>query len=229
MKSALFKLVRSKKLNPSLRRFAGTGPAKTVSGKKKLMKKYEEVIKKRKAEFAKRIMQSPRFRQQMAGKGLTARNVLNSTKMSVKEKAAMLRQTKAYRTAKKKVEKAKTGLQAQIADRRATNNLARTVQTHKKIDADNVKTVKDLRKRGLKPTERQKSEFAKDHEDLRKFQQQLDGRTSKTEKFARKLIKNPKKTLGGVTIGGLAIADVMGAADGVFPDLGVQLLEKMKK
>ena len=208
-------------------RKAVKNPKKTAKKvKERIMAKYAEIVRSRKDAFNRRIAQSAALRQQLGAK---ARNKLTSAKTSVAEKAAVIRQTKAYKKAKEKVKKAKTGLQNQIDRRRATNNLARTVRTHKKIDADNVKTVKDLRKRGLKPTERQKSEFAKDHEDLRKFQQQLDGRTSKTEKFARKLIKNPKKTLGGVTIGGLAIADVMGAAEGVLPDLGVQLLEKMKK
>lgn len=196
------------------------------SAKERIMAKYADIVKNRKEAFNRRIAQSAALRQQLGAK---ARNKLTSAKTSVAEKAAVIRQTKAYKKAKRKVEKLKTGLREQITDRRRTNDLARTVRTQRKVDADNVKTVKDLRKRGLEPTEIQKSLFAGDYKKLGEFTKKLDGRTSKTEKFARKLIKNPKKTLGGVTIGGLAVADVMGAAEGVLPDLGVQLLEKMKK
>ena len=208
-------------------RKAVKNPKKTAKkAKEKIMAKYAEIVKNRKEAFNRRIAQSAALRAQLGAKG---KSMLTSAKTSAAQKAAVIRQTKAYKKAKKKVEKAKTGLQKQIDRRRSINQSARLVRTQKKIDADNVKRVKDLKKRGLEPSETEKRYMAGEYKKLQDFTKKLDEKTSKSEKFARKLIKNPKKTLGGVTIGGLAVADVMGAADGVLPDLGVQLLEKMKK
>jgi len=161
------------------------------------------------------------YKRQMRGQGLTAKNATTALKS--------IRETKAYKKARVTLSQAKVGIESQISRRRAIDALAKKKKELKLQQQANRKTVKNLKAVGSKPTKQQRREFRETEKQYNTAKRELSNSVSKKELLARKVIKNPRKALGGVTVGGLAIADIMGAADGVLPNVGQKLLEKMEK